>query len=89
MLKIERLALELLEFKVDALATQRVVRGGVPEMWALQRAVERGAASLETAERERFVEVSRRLRALADLPTSSSRRRRTRFVSRNRTWSTR
>lgn len=75
MLKIERLALELLEFKVDALATQRVVRGGVPEMWALQRAVERGAASLETAERERFVEVSRRLRALADLPTSSSRRR--------------
>jgi hypothetical protein len=77
MLKLERLALELLEFKVDALAKQRSVRGGVPELWALQRAVERGVAGLDTAERDRFAEVSRRLRALADLPTSSSRRQAT------------
>jgi len=75
MLTMERLALELLEFKVDALAKQRVVRGGVPELWAMQRLVQKGTAKLDTGERVRFDEVSRRLRALADLPSSSSRRR--------------
>ena len=77
MLTLERVALELLEFKVEALAKQRSVRGGIPDLWALQRAVERSASALDTAERERFTEVSRRLRALADLPTSSSRRQAT------------
>jgi hypothetical protein len=74
MLKLERVALELLEFKVDALAKQRSVRGGVSNLWALQRAVERGIGGLDSGERERLVEVSRRLRALAELPTISNRR---------------
>ncbi len=74
MLTIERLALELLEYKVDALAKQRAVRGGAPELWELQRVIEKGATSLGTEERERFTEVSRRLRSLADLPTRGSRR---------------
>jgi hypothetical protein len=74
MLKIERMALELLEFKVDALAKQRTVRGGVSDLWALQRAVERGVGGLDSDERDRLADVSRRLRALAELPTTSNRR---------------
>ena len=73
MVRLEHVALELLEFKVDALAKQRPVRGGVKQLLELQRAVESGLGHLDTEERARFAEISRRLRALAELPTNPLR----------------
>lgn len=75
MLTLERIALELLEFKTDALANRRDPRGGVAALWELHRVVDRGAAALTADERQRFQEASRRLRALAELPTRGGGRR--------------
>jgi len=75
MVRLELVALELLEYKVEALAKQKPVRGGVQHMWALQRAIGHGMATLGTEERTRFEEVSRRLRAVAELPSSPLRSR--------------
>jgi hypothetical protein len=66
---IESVALELLEFKIDALVARREVRGGVPSLWELHDLVSQGQVTLGTEERERFVDVARRLRAVAELPT--------------------
>jgi hypothetical protein len=69
---IESMALELLEFKIDALVARKQVRGGIVSMWQLHDIVSRGATALDTEERERFQEVARRLRAVGDLPTRGS-----------------
>jgi hypothetical protein len=66
---IESVALELLEFKIDALVARREVRGGVQSMWELHDLVALGQNALGTEERERFLDVARRLRAVAELPT--------------------
>jgi hypothetical protein len=75
MLTLERVALELLEYKIDALAARRTLLGGIPALWELHRAVENRVSALEPAERERFTEAARRLRALAEIPTRGSGRR--------------
>ncbi len=75
MLSLERVALELLEYKIDALANRREYRGGVAELWELHRVVDRGVARLDPDERERFQEAARRLRAVAELPTRGGARR--------------
>jgi hypothetical protein len=80
MLTMERVALELLEYKVDALVARRDVRGGVADMWQLHDAISRGQSALTTNERERFVEVARRLRAVADMPTRGTAARASLFA---------
>jgi hypothetical protein len=75
MLSFERVALELLEYKIDALANRREYRGGVAALWDLHRVVDRGVAQLDADERGRFHEAARRLRALAELPTRGGGRR--------------
>jgi hypothetical protein len=69
MVTVESVALELLEYKIDALVARRHVRGGVTSMWALHDAIDRGLTALDPEERTRFAEAARRLRAVADIPT--------------------
>jgi hypothetical protein len=66
------IALELLEFKLDALVARRQVRGGVASLWRLHGVIEAGRADLPHEDRERFAEVARRLRAVAELPARGS-----------------
>ena len=66
------IALELLEFKLDALVTRRPVRGGVASLWRLHGLIDAGRADLGHEDRERFADVSRRLRAVAELPARGS-----------------
>lgn len=66
------IALELLEYKLDALVSRRPVRGGVGSLWRLHAIVDAGRGDLVGDERERFDEVARRLRAVAELPTRGS-----------------
>ena len=66
------IALELLEYKVDALVTRRPLRGGPGSLWRLHGIIESGVGELTPEERERFGEVARRLRAVAELPTRGS-----------------
>ena len=66
------IALELLEYKLDALVARRPVRGGVTSLWQLHGFIENGANNLSREERERFADQSRRLRAVAELPTRGS-----------------
>lgn len=68
-LLLERVALELLEYKIDAHLARRQVRGGVVSLWQLHDAIAGGVATLGSEERERFAEVARRLRAITDMPT--------------------
>ncbi len=69
---LESVALELLEYKIDALVSRRTVRGGVSSMWSLHDVVSKGTTLLESQERRRFEEIARRLRAISDLPTRGS-----------------
>lgn len=75
MVRLEPVALELLEYKVEAWEKQQPIRGGMPELWALLRVVEQGIGVLAMDERARFSEVSRRLAALADVRAKPSRAR--------------
>jgi len=67
MVRLEPVALELLEYKLDALEKQQPVRGGLVDLWDLQRAIERNLAALNGDERVRFGAVLRRLNAFAQL----------------------
>lgn len=71
------IALELLEYKLDALVARRPVRGGVASLWHLHKVIEAKRGLLDVEARERFAEASRRLRAVSDLPTRGSARRST------------
>ena len=66
------IALELLEYKLDALLTRRPVRGGVASLWRLHAVIDGGRAELAREDRERFAEVAGRLRAVAELPARGS-----------------
>jgi hypothetical protein len=72
---LESLALELLEYKVDALVARRDVRGGVASLWTLHDLVSRATSTLSADERRRFAEAARRLRAAADLSPRGSTKR--------------
>ena len=69
------IALELLEYKLDALVARRQLRGGVASLWRLHGIVEHGQRELASEERERFAEAARRLRSVAELPTRGTGRR--------------
>ncbi len=66
------IALELLEYKLDALVTRKSVRGGVPSLWRLHGVIDAGRADLGQEDRERFADVARRLRAITELPARGS-----------------
>jgi hypothetical protein len=69
---LANIALELLEYKLDALVARRPLRGGAASLWRLQAIIEQGSAGLSSEEREHFAALSRRLRAVAELPTRGS-----------------
>lgn len=69
------IALELLEYKLDALIARRTVRGGVASLWRLHTLIEAGRGELDGDERERFAEAARRLRAVAELPARGTANR--------------
>jgi hypothetical protein len=69
---VESMALELLEYKIDALVHRRNVRGGITAMWQLHDVIANRPSGLDTEERERFAEAARRLRAIGDLPVRGS-----------------
>lgn len=69
------IALELLEYKLDALVARRPVRGGVASLWQLRGIIENRTDDLSTEERERFAEQARRLSAVAALSTRGSTNR--------------
>ncbi len=70
-----QIALELLEYKLDALVARRSVRGGVASLWRLHALIETDRAALAAEDRERFAEVARRLRAVAELPARGTANR--------------
>jgi len=72
MARLEPVALELLEYKVEALERRQPVRGGLVDLWELRRVIDEGLASLGTDDRARFAAVSRRLNALAMLQPHNS-----------------
>lgn len=72
MVRLEPIALELLEYKVDALERQQPVRGGLVDLLDLKRAIEQGMASLGSDDRARFAGVARRLNALSQLQPLSA-----------------
>lgn len=69
---LPRIALELLEYKLDALIARHQIRGGVASLWHLHGIIERGLGDLAGDERARFGDLARRLRAVAELPTRGS-----------------
>lgn len=68
MLTLEQVALELLEYKLEALTARRPVKGGIAGLWELHRVIERSETALSDEERPRLADLGRRLRALSDLP---------------------
>jgi len=78
MVRLEPVALELLEYKVDALERQQPVRGGLADLLELSRVIEQGLATLGSDDRARFAAVSRRLQSLTQLqPLSAPARKNT------------
>ena len=72
---LPRIALELLEYKLDALVARREIKGGVASLWHLHGLVELGLVELAADERERFTDLARRLRSLVELPARGALRR--------------
>ena len=72
---LPRIALELLEYKLDALVARRQIKGGVASLWHLHGVIERGLGELAVEEREHFGDLARRLRSVAELPTRGTGRR--------------
>ncbi|MEJ2291533.1 MAG: hypothetical protein P8Y05_07440, partial [Deinococcales bacterium] len=65
MLKLESVALELLEYKVSEYRATRQVRGGVAAMWELYGHLSRQMASLSQEERARLETVSQSLNVIS------------------------
>ncbi len=71
MLRPERVALELFEYKIADLQADRQVLGGVSSIWELYHHLSKLAMQLTDAERQRFHDLSRALRKLDELPTTA------------------
>lgn len=71
MLKLEALALELLEYRIEAIHERREVRGGLAGTWELANSLKRSVSSMAGSERKRFEAANRRLRHLAENPQSA------------------
>jgi len=74
MLKLESVALELLEYKVSEYRATRQVRGGVDGMWELYGHLSRQMTSLNQEERARLETVSQSLKLISDGAQGSARR---------------
>jgi hypothetical protein len=74
MLKLESVALELLEYKVSEFRATRQVRGGVSGMWELYGHLGRQMAALSQEERERLSAVSQSLKLISDGAQGSAKR---------------
>jgi len=66
MLKLESVALELLEYKVAEYRATRKVRGGLAGMWELYAHLNRQSSALSQEERGRFEAISDSLQVLSD-----------------------
>lgn len=64
MLKLEHVALELLEYKVEEIRSRRSVRGGLSSVWELYRYLQRNSSLLAPDERRRLEITERALRRL-------------------------
>lgn len=74
MLKLESVALELLEYKVTEYRATRQVRGGVAAMWELFGHLNRQTSSLSQNERDRLEAVTQSLKLISDAPQGSATR---------------
>ncbi len=74
MLKLESIALELLEYKVAEYRATRQVRGGVSAMWDLFGHLTREMGSLSQAERDRLEAASQTLKLISDASQGSAAR---------------
>jgi hypothetical protein len=70
MLKLEHVALELFEYKVEEVRARRTVRGGISSVWQLYDHLQRQTASLEPDERRRLELAGRALRSVSDTGTT-------------------
>lgn len=68
MLKLESLALELFEYKVEDLRNKRAVRGGASSVWALYNHLVKEVAVLAPDERGRLELAGRTLRRISQSP---------------------
>lgn len=73
MLKLERVALELLEYKLGDLQSQREVRGGIASAWELYHFLIKEIALLSEADRQRVDAAGRALRRLSETPKKNRR----------------
>jgi len=74
MLKLESVALELLEYKVSEYRATRQVRGGVDGMWELYGHLSRELMSLNQEERTRLETVSQSLKLISEGAQGSAQR---------------
>jgi hypothetical protein len=70
MLKLEHVALELFEYKVEEVRARRTVRGGLASVWELCHHLQRQAALLTPEERRRLELAERALRRISEAGTS-------------------
>ncbi|MDZ7703753.1 MAG: hypothetical protein U5L04_04620 [Trueperaceae bacterium] len=71
MLELERVALELLEYKVGDLLAKREVPGGAESAWALHNHIAQEQGALDADERQRFQDVSRTLKRLSGVKSQA------------------
>lgn len=64
--RLESIALELLEYKVDEYRATRTVRGGLPSLWELLGMLNRERERLGAEERSRLDEAARAMSGLSD-----------------------
>ena len=68
MLRLEQVALELLEYKLKDLSENREVRGGVASVWDIHHFLEQTQISLSDTEKLRFSHASKELKRLGTAP---------------------
>lgn len=73
MLKLEQVALELLEYKLGDIQSQRQVRGGISSAWELYHFLAKEIALVPDADRKRIDAAGRALRMLSETPKKPRR----------------
>ncbi len=68
MIKLEQVALELLEYKLKDISDNRDVRGGLASAWDLHHFLDQAQMALSDSEKTRFVYASKELKRLGTAP---------------------
>ena len=68
MLKLERIALELLEYKLGDIRAEREVRGGISSVWSLYQYLVKEVAVLSPEERKQLEDMGRTLKKYRESP---------------------